>query len=125
MNRLRVALPIFRNFTNMETTKGPVETTITNKLQECLNPQHIDVINESYMHAVPKGSETHFKVVVISSQFEGLSLIQRHRLVIDTLKTELNGVIHALSIEAKAPQQWESSNKKIHQSPPCLGGSKQ
>lgn len=40
-----------------------------------------EVINESHMHSVPKGAETHFKVVVVSDQFDGLSLLQRHREV--------------------------------------------
>ena len=48
---------------------GPVAAAIQSKLTECLAPVHVEVINESYMHNVPKGSETHFKVVVVSPEF--------------------------------------------------------
>ena len=41
-----------------------------------MNPTHLEIINESYMHNVPKGSETHFKVVVISDVFDKLPLIK-------------------------------------------------
>lgn len=55
---------------------GVVESSIRSKLQTSLETKHLDVINESYMHNVPKGAETHFKVVVISDKFEGLPLIK-------------------------------------------------
>ena len=42
----------------------PVEASIKQKLTDSLNPQLLQVINESHMHAVPKNSETHFKVVM-------------------------------------------------------------
>merc|ERR1711911_379752 len=55
---------------------NPVENSIREKLTTDLNPHHLDIINESYMHNVPRGSETHFKVVVVSNKFENLSLLQ-------------------------------------------------
>lgn len=101
----------------------PVAASIRTKLQQALDPVHLEIINDSHMHAVPRGSETHFRVVVASPRFEGLSLIHRHRLVNDILQEELTGPVHALSIQAKTPQQWEK-NPKVNQSPECLGGSK-
>lgn len=72
----------------------------------------------------PANSETHFKVVVVSDEFTKVKTpIQRHRLVNATLKSELEGGVHALSIIAKTPQQWEAcSNKEIEPSPSCRGG---
>lgn len=55
---------------------APIEKAITQALTENLSPVHLEVINESYMHNVPKGSETHFKVLVVSSRFESLPLIK-------------------------------------------------
>lgn len=55
---------------------GVVENTLRNKLRVALDTKHLDVINESYMHNVPKSAETHFKVVVVSEKFEGLPLIK-------------------------------------------------
>jgi len=54
----------------------PVEQTIQKKLTDALNPVHLHIFNESYMHNVPPGSETHFKVVVVSEKFHNMSLIQ-------------------------------------------------
>ena len=64
-----------------------------------LQPSHLDVINESFMHNVPRGSETHFKVVVVSNRFDQESLLKRHRLINEVLQEELQGSVHALSIQ--------------------------
>lgn len=101
----------------------PIEASIRTKLTQGLAPEHLEVLNESHMHAVPPGSESHFRVLVVSSRFEGLSLLQRHRLVNETLSHELSTSVHALAIQAKTPQQW-SSDPSLAKSPPCLGGSK-
>ena len=75
------------------------------------------------MHNVPKGSETHFKVLLVSQQFVGKKLIERHRQVNQTLKDELSGQVHALSIVAKTLEQWEQNpGQKLEQSPACRGG---
>ena len=55
---------------------APIESAIRGALTEQLSPLHLEVINESYMHNVPKGSETHFKVLVVSDKFDELSLIK-------------------------------------------------
>lgn len=54
----------------------PIEAAIREGLAGQLNPIHLEVVNESYMHNVPKGAETHFKVLVVSEQFDGLPLIK-------------------------------------------------
>ncbi|XP_030605819.1 bolA-like protein 1 [Archocentrus centrarchus] len=101
----------------------PVERVIRTKLTDELKPDHLEVHNESHMHAVPPGSESHFRVLVVSSKFEGLPLIQRHRLVNEALKAELSSCVHALAIQAKTPEQWRS-NPTLAKSPPCMGGSR-
>lgn len=79
------------------------------------------VENESYMHSVPKGSETHFRVTVVSAAFEGKSLVQQHAMVYAALKEELKSPVHALAVETSTPDKWQS---KTGTSPPCLGGMK-
>ncbi|XP_010862088.1 bolA-like protein 1 [Esox lucius] len=111
------------NFTTHMAPNRPVEGAIRTKLTQQLEPEHLEVHNESHMHAVPPGSESHFRVLVVSPRFEGLSLLQRHRLVNETLAEELRTCVHALAIQAKTPQQW-FSNPSLAKSPPCLGGSK-
>jgi stress-induced morphogen len=100
----------------------PVTESIRRKLTDAFHPQILEVINESYMHNVPKNSETHFKVVVVSDQFDKVkSPLQRHRLVNAALATELEGPVHALSIVAKSPEQW-GNNQTVPSSPNCSGG---
>jgi BolA-like protein 1 len=107
---------------------GPVAQSIHTKLAEHFAPHltHLQVLNESHMHKVPKNSETHFKVLVVSSQFEGMSLVQRHRQVNEALAHELQNGVHALSIVAKTPQQWNDMQNQgkaaIDPSPKCRGG---
>nr|SVE94017.1 EOG090X0K4K [Scapholeberis mucronata] len=100
----------------------PIESSIQAKLSREFAPEHLEILNESYMHNVPKGSETHFKVVVVSNKFENTSLVQRHRMVNELLQNELKTGVHALSIVAKTPSQWENSNKTVDKSPACKGG---
>ena len=69
------------------------------------------------------GSETHFKVCIVSDTFEGQMPIKRHRAVNSLLEEELKNGVHALSIQAKTPKQWETSSE-VHSTPNCLGGSK-
>uniref|UniRef100_A0A182UAB4 BolA n=1 Tax=Anopheles melas TaxID=34690 RepID=A0A182UAB4_9DIPT len=106
----------------MSTVERPIESAIRAGLTKELVPVHLEVVNESYMHNVPKGSETHFKVLVVSPQFEGLPLIKRHRLVNEIVRSQLAGdFVHALSIVAKTPQQWDEAYK-LEPSPDCKGG---
>ncbi len=102
-----------------------VQTRIEEKLRASLSPSVLDVINESANHSVPKGSETHFKVVVVSTAFEGKMPLARHRLVYGALDDEMaqKPGIHALSIIAKTPEEW-ARDEAVRQSPQCLGGSK-
>ncbi|KAJ1626880.1 bola protein [Pavlovales sp. CCMP2436] len=102
---------------------GPVAASIAQKLAAALAPLHLEVLNESDGHNVPRGSETHFKVVVVSAAFEGTKLIDRHRVVNSALADELASGVHALSIVAKAPSQW-TEGAAVSPSPNCMGGSK-
>ncbi|MBK8266152.1 MAG: BolA family transcriptional regulator [Nannocystis sp.] len=103
---------------------GPIHAAIERKLAEALAPEHLEVLNQSSMHSVPKGSETHFKVVIVSPLFDGEPLVARHRRVNALLAEELRGGVHALSIEALTSAQWRARGGAVMSSPPCLGGSK-
>ncbi|MDC0609929.1 BolA/IbaG family iron-sulfur metabolism protein [Vibrio sp.] len=100
-----------------------IKEIIESKLTEALNPIHMDVINESFMHNVPPGSESHFKVIVVSNEFENKRLIARHRLVNQTLANELENGVHALSMHTYTPSEWQDS-AVVPESPMCKGGSK-
>ncbi|NVD07361.1 transcriptional regulator BolA [Vibrio sp. JPW-9-11-11] len=101
-----------------------VQQEIENKLQQSFNPAHLEVVNESYMHNVPPGSESHFKVVIVSDAFLDQRLIARHRQVNQTLADELANHIHALSIHTYTPKEWQDQQGTAPDSPMCLGGTK-
>ena len=86
-----------------------VAETITQKLTRVLQPQHLDVINESHLHAGHRSSpgtgDSHFRIVVISEAFAGRNRVERHRMVNAALADELSGPVHALAITALAPSE--------------------
>lgn len=100
-----------------------VQTQITAKLAEALVPNHLTVENESYKHSVPPNSETHFKVVVSSDQFEGKRSVQCHQLVYGLLQDEMANGVHALALHTYTPEEW-SEVVNAPDSPNCMGGSK-
>ena len=87
-------------------------------------PTHLDVINESHMHNVPEGSESHFKVVIASDKFTGKSLISRHREVNSLLADLFQQGLHALALHTMTPEEWFAKSGQAPDSPECLGGSK-
>lgn len=100
-----------------------IQQTITSKLEQALSPEHLEVINESHMHNVPEGSESHFKVVVVSDAFKDKMLLARHRMVNKALQEELEGGVHALALHTLTMEEWFEKGK-APESPPCEGGSK-
>ncbi len=101
-----------------------IQTSIQQKLQAALSPTFLEVNNESHMHNVPEGSESHFKVVIASKRFEGEKLLNRHRLINKILADELQGGVHALALHTMTPEEWFERNGNVRDSPECLGGSK-
>ena len=100
-----------------------IQQTITDKLQQAFTPEHLEVVNESHMHNVPEGSESHFKVTIVSDEFDGLMLIKRHRMVNEVLREQLDGHIHALAVHTMTMEEWFRKGG-APESPPCLGGGK-
>ena len=103
---------------------GPVQQSVTAKLQEAFSPSSLQVINESHMHSVPPGSESHFKVIVVSDSFTGQNRVARHRSVNKVLAEELAASVHALSMDALTPAEWQERGGTSTPSPVCRGGSK-
>ena len=101
-----------------------VQVAIESKLNQAFQPGFLSVENESHMHSVPPNSETHFKVVVVSDQFEGKRSVARHQSVYSTLSQELEGPVHALALHTFTPQEWAANGNPSPASPNCLGGSK-
>jgi acid stress-induced BolA-like protein IbaG/YrbA len=58
---------------------------------------------------VQSDDDTHFEAVIVASEFEGKRAIQRHQLVYATLGPRMGREIHALSIQAYTPAEWQAS----------------
>ncbi len=89
-----------------------------------LSPVFLTVEDESKNHHVPKDAQTHFKIVAVSKQFNGLTLIARHRLINTLLHNEFDTGLHALSMHLYTPEEWQARTKSVDQSPACKDGYK-
>lgn len=88
-----------------------VVDTIRSKLTEALSPAHLEITDESHLHAghvsAPESGESHFRVSIVAAAFEGQSRVARQRLVYGALSDELAGPVHALAITALAPGEMD------------------
>lgn len=79
------------------------------KLTDAFHPQALEVTDESHLHSGHAGwredGETHFRVKVVSAAFSGVGRLERHRMVNDALAEELRERVHALAIQARAPEE--------------------
>ena len=97
---------------------------ITQRLTQEFSPLHLEVIDESHTHNVPEGSESHFKVTLVTEEFNEQPLIRRHRAVNAALAGDIQSAIHALALHTLTPEEWFAKGGEVPQSPECLGGSK-
>ena len=98
-----------------------VQKEITDRLNDALPIEHLAVIDESSKHNVPPGAESHFKVVVVSSAFEGKKRLARHRMLNGILADTLSTHIHALALHTLTTEEW-SGMGAAPASPACRGG---
>ena len=84
-------------------------------LTEKFSAKHLKVEDESAAHAQHAGTKEstggHFIVTIVSDTFEGKPLLERHRMVYDTLKSEFKSAIHALKLRAYTSREWEKRNE--------------
>lgn len=81
---------------------------IRGALQLALQPQHIEIEDDSHLHAGHAGAASghgHFTVRIVSEKFAGQALIARHRMVYAAVDALMKTDIHALSIRAITPQE--------------------
>ena len=100
-----------------------LETLLKNSLATALNPSVLDLENESHGHNVPKHSETHFRLVIVSGYFDGLSRVKRHQLVYKAVDDALKQGVHALAMQCFTESEWAERPARLT-SPPCKGGMK-
>jgi stress-induced morphogen len=97
-----------------------IQTKIEDLLKSAFPGELVNVQNESFKHSVPKGSETHFLVHIVSHQFEGKNLLKRHRVVQEILK-EMTPIFKALSLHTQTPAESSTQDKSNIKSPNCKG----
>ena len=96
-----------------------IEKKIRQKLTSGFQIHLLEVINESHQHHLPENAETHFRVLVVSDDFEGLSTVKRHQKVYQLLREELEGPVHAFSQKTFTVKEWNERSIGGFNSPPC------
>lgn len=80
------------------------------RLHEALHPTVMDVVDESHLHAGHAGAQSgrgHYRLRIVSRQFEGLLPLARHRAVYEALGEMMQTDIHALTIQALTPEETQ------------------
>ena len=99
----------------MATRPGSDEETgergawIQEKLARDLEAVHVEVVDESHLHAGHPGARSgggHFRATIVSPRFEGMSKLEAQRLVYRVLAEEMEAGIHALSMATFTPEKW-------------------
>lgn len=79
-------------------------------LREAFMPTHLEVIDESHLHAghagARPGGESHFRVVVVTDRFQGIGRVQRQQRVYGALDEVIKGGVHALSMVTVTPEEY-------------------
>lgn len=92
------------------------QNRIADAIQNKISCQELWIENESHGHGMNRGvnqPETHFKVLVVSNDFDGKARIDRQRMINDLLKNEFQNGLHALTQRLLTPQEWEKQQNSI------------
>ncbi len=109
---------------NSPTAQQPVPQVaqdIERKIATALQPAHLELLNESHLHAGPR-TDSHFKLIAVAEAFRGLNKVKRHQLVYRLLGEELAGPVHALALHLYTPEEWKEQT--VPDSPLCVGTTK-
>ena len=105
----------------MTEQQGPLQTRIIQRLRAGFpEAVHIEVINDSKLHAVPAGSETHFRVIVASNRFAGMARLARHRLAQQVIAEEASQA-KAISLRPLTEEEFAAGDG-VQAAPNCRGG---
>lgn len=78
------------------------------RLQSALQPEALDLIDEGHLHVGHEGAKDgrgHFRLHIVSRHFAGQSMVRRHRMIYQVMGELMQSDIHALAIEAMAPDE--------------------
>ncbi len=94
----------------MTSITNDANQAIIETLQSELLANHVGVVDNSWQHAGHQSSGSHLVITIVSSKFEGLHLLDRHRLVHKALQSEMENTIHALELKTYSPDEWNSQS---------------
>lgn len=97
-----------------------IKAVIEERLRSQLAPAILEILDESPQHGSSKPS--HFRILIVSDAFEGLSALKRHQRVYKVLGDVLN-VIHAFSQQTYTVSEWKDAGIRVA-SPPCQHSKK-
>ena len=97
--------------------KSSTASILQDRITTALAPTVLKLEDESHLHEDHlQGAKLqeargggHFSAVIVSAEFEGLPLVQRHRLVYGAVGDLMGGKVHALSMQTLTPEEWEQS----------------
>ncbi|MGD2170263.1 MAG: BolA family protein [Chlamydiota bacterium] len=72
--------------------------TIKKRIEDKIENASIQILD-------PRNDGCHLEAIVVSEAFEGLTLVERHQMVMDAVKDLFSSQLHALSIKTKTPGQ--------------------
>lgn len=101
-----------------------IESEIRSRITNTFSPTYIELVNESHMHSVPENSETHFKLVLVCDEFEGMRKVARHQKIYALTSDLMEKGLHALALHLFTEAEWQTQQHSSLSSPNCMGGSK-
>ena len=102
----------------MAAVQDPSRQKVVESIRErlaALQPQSLSIGDESAQHAGHEGAKSgggHYRVTIVSAQFTGQPLLARHRLIYDALGPLMRREIHALAIDAQAPNETKTPSNE-------------
>ncbi|MDG6894947.1 BolA family protein [Volucribacter amazonae] len=98
-----------------------MEQQLTDKIYTQFTPHFLQINNESHMHSSGKGANSHFRIVLVTDDFLGVSKVARHQQIYQLFASELQNGIHALALHLYTLAEWEKLNQQAPLSPNCMG----
>ena len=85
---------------------GPIATYLHEKLNNAFEPEVLEILNESHLHAGHHGhdgsGETHLRIIITADAFRDMTRLERHRAVYSIVQPKIDEGLHACAIEASA-----------------------
>ncbi|VDD78530.1 unnamed protein product [Mesocestoides corti] len=99
-------------------TSGPIQSAIKEKLTALFKPSYLQITNESANHASNLGQESHFRIAIVSKDFENIGDVMRHRLIKKALQQEFDAGSTSNNYDLLSKDVWRVCDSLV---PVCQG----